>query len=216
MATRAAPPSPIRSRVNMFGAAPDSSGRGRDRLEGSRLQHAAHRPDRRGVCRELSRVGGYVGPVTQRSVPVDAYIIGAGPGGLATAAALEARGLHGVVLERSNGVGTSWRAHYDRLHLHTPRELSGLPGLPIPKEMGRWVSRDDVVRYLELYAAHHRPRRAPRHRGAPRRPVRGRRLVDPHARGRDDAHGARTPSSRPGFNHTPREPDVPGLQGYSG
>ena len=50
-------------------------------------------------------MGGYVGPVTQRSVPVDAYIIGAGPGGLAVAAALEARGLHGVVLERSHGVG---------------------------------------------------------------------------------------------------------------
>ena len=52
-------------------------------------------------------------------------------------------------------VGSSWRGHYDRLHLHTPRELSGLPGLPIPREMGRWVARDDVVRYLELYAAHH-------------------------------------------------------------
>lgn len=37
-----------------------------------------------------------------------------------------------------------------------PRELSGLPGLPIPRRFGRWVARDDVVRYLEMYAAHHR------------------------------------------------------------
>ena len=86
---------------------------------------------------------------------VDAHIIGAGPAGLATAAAMRRRGLRAVVLERADSVGSSWRGHYDRLHLHTPRELSGLPGLPIPKEMGRWVARDDVVRYLELYAAHH-------------------------------------------------------------
>jgi cation diffusion facilitator CzcD-associated flavoprotein CzcO len=92
--------------------------------------------------------------VSHRSPVVDAYIIGAGPAGLATAAALRKRGLHGVVLDKSDAIGSSWRRHYDRLHLHTPRELSGLPGMPIPKKMGRWVARDDVVRYLELYAAH--------------------------------------------------------------
>jgi len=153
--------------------------------------------------------------VTQRSVPVDAYIIGAGPGGLAVAAALEARGLHGVVLERSHGVGTSWRSHYDRLHLHTPRELSGLPGFPIPKEMGRWVARDDVVRYLELYAAHHRL------------DVRlGTEVsrVDRSAEGESwtltlaDGTTLTAPYAvvATGFNHTAREPDVLGLQGYSG
>lgn len=41
------------------------------------------------------------------------------------------------------------------LHLHTPRVQSGLPGLPIPAECGRWVARDDMVRYLEQYARHH-------------------------------------------------------------
>jgi putative flavoprotein involved in K+ transport len=46
-------------------------------------------------------------------------------------------------------------AHYDRLHLHTVRWLSGLPGLPIPKAYGAWVSRDHVVQYLKDYAAHH-------------------------------------------------------------
>lgn len=81
-------------------------------------------------------------------------VIGAGPGGLAAAAALGRRGVPAVVLERDT-VGASWRRHYDRLHLHTTRRLSGLPGLPIPRRAGRWVSRDDLVAYLEEYVEHH-------------------------------------------------------------
>ncbi|HKX14500.1 MAG TPA: NAD(P)/FAD-dependent oxidoreductase, partial [Propionibacteriaceae bacterium] len=49
-----------------------------------------------------------------------------------------------------------WRARYDRLHLHTIRWLSNLPGYRIPREFGRWVAREQFVRYLEQYAAHHR------------------------------------------------------------
>jgi putative flavoprotein involved in K+ transport len=85
----------------------------------------------------------------------DALVIGAGPGGLAAAAALRERGLRPLVLERAERLGASWRGHYDRLHLHTTRRLSALPGLPIPRRYGRWVGRDDVVRYLEQYAEHH-------------------------------------------------------------
>ncbi len=83
------------------------------------------------------------------------HVVGAGPGGLAVAAALSRRGVPAVVLERSDAVGASWRRHYNRLHLHTTRRLSGLPGLAIPRRAGRWVARDDVVRYLEQYVRHH-------------------------------------------------------------
>ena len=83
----------------------------------------------------------------------DAIIIGAGPAGLATAAALQARGLNAAILEKSDAVGAVWRRHYDRLHLHTDRARSGLPGLPIPKAYGRYPSRAQVVEYLEAYAA---------------------------------------------------------------
>lgn len=85
----------------------------------------------------------------------DAIVIGAGPGGLAAAAALRQRGLRPLVVERAEHLGASWRGQYDRLHLHTTRRLSALPGLPIPRAYGRWVGRDDVVRYLEQYAEHH-------------------------------------------------------------
>jgi putative flavoprotein involved in K+ transport len=60
-----------------------------------------------------------------------------------------------VVLERSDGVGASWRGHYDRLHLHTVRWLSHLPGYKLPRRYGNWVSRDDLVEYLEDYVRTH-------------------------------------------------------------
>ncbi len=85
----------------------------------------------------------------------DALVIGAGPGGLAAAAAMRQRGMRPLVVERAEQLGASWRRHYDRLHLHTTRRLSALPGLPIPRQFGRWVGRDDVVRYLELYTEYH-------------------------------------------------------------
>jgi putative flavoprotein involved in K+ transport len=86
----------------------------------------------------------------------EAVVIGAGPGGLAAAAMLQHAGVETVVVDRADSVGASWRGHYDRLHLHTVRWLSHLPGFRIPRRYGKWVARADVVRYLESYCAHHR------------------------------------------------------------
>jgi cation diffusion facilitator CzcD-associated flavoprotein CzcO len=83
----------------------------------------------------------------------DAIVIGAGPAGLATAAALQSRGLNTTILEKSDAVGAVWRRHYDRLHLHTDRARSGLPGLAMAKAYGRYPARAHVVEYLEAYAA---------------------------------------------------------------
>ncbi|MDX6511720.1 MAG: hypothetical protein QOE36_1224 [Gaiellaceae bacterium] len=85
--------------------------------------------------------------------PHSAIVIGAGPAGLAAAAMLQSRGVTPVVIERGEGVAASWRSRYDRLRLHTARRLSSLPRHPIPRAYGRWVARDDLVRYLEDYAA---------------------------------------------------------------
>lgn len=86
----------------------------------------------------------------------DAIVVGAGPAGLACAAQLRARGLATCVLEKAGTVGAVWRGHYDRLHLHTDRGHSALPGLPMPRSYPRYPSRDQVVAYLESYAAHFR------------------------------------------------------------
>ncbi|MGV9882374.1 flavin-containing monooxygenase [Streptomyces sp. NPDC003006] len=152
-------------------------------------------------------------PTFQQERPV--YVIGGGPGGLATAAALRARGVRTVVLEKSERVGASWRGHYDRLHLHTTRRLSALPGLAFPRACGRWVSRDDVVRYLEKYAEHHRLdvvtgvevtglERTADGAGWLLRATGGRELT-----------GSAVVIAT-GYNHTPRLPDWPGRDTYSG
>ncbi|MBM7171935.1 NAD(P)/FAD-dependent oxidoreductase [Streptomyces sp. G44] len=143
------------------------------------------------------------------------YVIGGGPGGLAVAAALRARGVRAVVLEKSERVGASWRGHYDRLHLHTTRRLSALPGLPIPRSAGRWVARDDLIRYLEAYAEHHALdvvtgvevtalERTPDGTGWLLRATGGRELT-----------GSAVVVAT-GHNHTPRLPDWPGRDSYAG
>ena len=145
------------------------------------------------------------------------YVIGGGPAGLAAAAELRRRGMHPVVLERGPQVGTSWRAGYDRLRLHTVRGLSGLPGLGIPREAGRWPSRDAVIDYLDIYRARHEIE------------VRGGIEADrvEAAEPQDESRwvvvttaGDRLPARwvvvATGHAHTPYVPDWPGRPAYTG
>lgn len=160
---------------------------------------------------------------TARDDDLEVVVVGAGPGGLAAAAALRQRGVGPlVVVDRAPAVGSSWRGHYDRLHLHTPRGWSHLPGHRIPRRFGRWVARDDVVRYLEEYAAAHR---------LPLRLGVGVASVD-RAEPADGATGAgprwvvrledgtalraRHVVVATGYNHTPVPPAWPGLDGFPG
>ena len=82
----------------------------------------------------------------------DILIVGAGPAGLAVAATLIAKGHRPLVIEKGAVVASSWRSHYERLHLHTVKSLSALPGMPFPAAEPRYVPRLGVVDYLVAYA----------------------------------------------------------------
>jgi putative flavoprotein involved in K+ transport len=82
----------------------------------------------------------------------EVVIVGAGAAGLATGAMLQRAGVEPLLLEAGPEPGAAWRGRYDRLRLHTPRLLSGLPGARIPRRYGRWVARDDLIEYFHEYA----------------------------------------------------------------
>ena len=143
----------------------------------------------------------------------EAVVIGAGPGGLSAAAMLQQAGFETVVVDGADAIANSWRGHYDRLHLHTVRWLSHLPGFRIPKRYGKWVARDDVVRYLEAYATAHalevclntRVRRLER-------------AADGWVLRVEDGDDieAKYVVVATGHNHTPALPDWPGADSFAG
>src|SRR5512140_1824220 len=81
-------------------------------------------------------------------------VIGGGAAGLSAAGALARRGVEAVVLEQDAELGGTWARRYDRLHLHTVRQFSGLAHFPIPRRYAKYLSRDEVVAYLNEYARH--------------------------------------------------------------
>jgi putative flavoprotein involved in K+ transport len=136
-------------------------------------------------------------------------IVGAGSAGLATAALLRRTGIDPLVLEAGPEPGAAWRERYDRLRLHTPRLLSGLPGTRIPRRYGRWVRRDDLIDYFAEYVDAH---------GID---VRTGVRVNRIDRGwnLDTTAGpmqAETVIVATGYNGAPFIPDWPGLDGFTG
>src|SRR5258706_7475043 len=86
------------------------------------------------------------------STEINTIVIGAGPAGLAVGACLKRAGVESIILEQSDQVGSAWRRHYDRLHLHTDKKNSELPFTHFPINYPRYPSRDQLIDYLESYA----------------------------------------------------------------
>lgn len=79
-------------------------------------------------------------------------IIGAGPAGLAVAGRLRKMNVPFEIIEQTDQIASSWHNHYDRLHLHTVKQLSALPYLPFPENYPVYVSRLKLVEYYKQYA----------------------------------------------------------------
>lgn len=145
-------------------------------------------------------------------------IIGAGPAGLAIAGQLAHRKLPFTVLEASDHTGFAWRTHYDRLHLHTVKQHSALPHFTYPVSYPTYVSRLQVVEYLEQYAEHFgiKPRFNQKvidiHRINPAGSASGQWCV----RTETDLFTADRVIVATGYNRIPNVPELPGLHNFRG
>lgn len=85
---------------------------------------------------------------------IDTLIIGGGQAGLATSYYLTQQGREHIVLEQSHRVGASWRRRWDSFTLVTTNWQLQLPGFPYQgNDPDGFLSRDEVVAYLEQYVA---------------------------------------------------------------
>jgi putative flavoprotein involved in K+ transport len=142
----------------------------------------------------------------------EVVVVGAGAAGLAAAAMLRRRGIENLILERSDGVGASWRSRYDGLRLNTLGWMSRQPGLRPGWGPRVFPTRDGFIDYLERYAQRHRleiqfeteVRRLDRDDG-------GWRLETSHGPLR-----SRYAVIATGYDLVPKLPDVPGIDSYGG
>jgi cation diffusion facilitator CzcD-associated flavoprotein CzcO len=139
-------------------------------------------------------------------------VIGAGPAGLASAAALRRKGVPSLVLERAPKLAASWRGRYDRLKLNSSRPFSKLLGARYPQGTAMFPSRDDMVSYFEDYAQ--------RNHVDVRNDVTvesierdGSELV---VRTTDGEERATNVIVATGYAHTPHIPDWPGRESFGG
>jgi putative flavoprotein involved in K+ transport len=83
----------------------------------------------------------------------DVVVVGAGQAGLAIGSFLAREGRRFLIVDAADSIGAAWRARWDSLVLFTPRRYDSLPGLAFPGDPDGYPTRDEVIAYLEQYAA---------------------------------------------------------------
>jgi len=84
---------------------------------------------------------------------VNTVIIGGGQAGLAVSYFLALQGRDHLVLEQADAPAEAWRNHrWDSFTLNTPNWQSQLPGAPHAGDPDAFMSRPEMIAYLERYA----------------------------------------------------------------
>ncbi|KAF6759799.1 hypothetical protein DFP72DRAFT_1098832 [Ephemerocybe angulata] len=78
-------------------------------------------------------------------------IIGAGQGGLMTAANLKVLGVDSLIIEKTERVGDNWRKRYEALCLHDPVWYDHFPFIPFPKTWPIYTPARKLGNWLESY-----------------------------------------------------------------
>ncbi len=79
-------------------------------------------------------------------------VIGAGQSGLAAAARLGQLDIDTLVVDRLPRVGDNWRVRYHSLALHNQIHVNHLPYMPFPPTWPKYIPKDMLGNWLELYA----------------------------------------------------------------
>lgn len=141
-------------------------------------------------------------------------IIGGSAAGLACAKCLQDQGLSDfVILEQADQIASKWRSHYERLHLHTSKKWSQLPGKSYPADQPQYPPRDAVVHYLMEYARENKlqPQFNTQVQTI-RRQSDGYWLIETN----HDSYRAVNVIMATGMNHTPKKVEFDGLDTYTG
>jgi cation diffusion facilitator CzcD-associated flavoprotein CzcO len=137
-------------------------------------------------------------------------VVGAGPAGIAAALSLSDHGVGTLTIERCDRVASSWRGRYDRLKLNTGRQFSHLPQRRYPRGTPTFPTRDQVVEYFERHARGLDIQFNTVVERIDRRP--GGWQLRTSAGEIDSQHVVMAT----GYEHTPRLPEWPGVQGFIG
>ncbi|MGC5327028.1 flavin-containing monooxygenase [Brevibacillus sp. SYSU BS000544] len=84
----------------------------------------------------------------------DCVVIGGGQAGLAAGYYLQREGIRFIILEAGNTPAGSWPHYYDSLTLFSPSRFSSLPEIEFPGDPNHYPTRNEVIEYLQDYAAH--------------------------------------------------------------
>ncbi|KAH6980625.1 flavin-binding monooxygenase-like protein [Ilyonectria sp. MPI-CAGE-AT-0026] len=80
-------------------------------------------------------------------------VIGAGQGGLSSAARLKMLNVNTLVIDRNARVGDNWRQRYRQLILHDPVWFDHLPYLPFPDHWPIFTPKDKIADFFEAYVS---------------------------------------------------------------
>lgn len=83
----------------------------------------------------------------------EVVVVGAGQAGLAIGHFLGRQERRFVILERNGDIAPAWRERWDSLTLFTSRRYCALPGVAFPGDPDGYATRDELIEYLERYAA---------------------------------------------------------------
>jgi cation diffusion facilitator CzcD-associated flavoprotein CzcO len=80
-------------------------------------------------------------------------ILGAGQGGLTTAARLKMLGVPALMIDQNERVGDNWRKRYRQLVLHDPVWYDHLPYVPFPAHWPVFTPKDKLADFFEAYVS---------------------------------------------------------------